>query len=101
MEIEYQLERIKKALLNYFDFVKRKKNVEFLANYGLNIQTIKQCILDLKPQDYKEGPVQDKDRPGELWVFVIELEGIENIYIKLKLFNYNSKECLKCISFHN
>jgi len=101
MEIEAQLERIKKALLNYFDFVKRKKNIEFLASYGLNIQTIKQCILDLKQKDYKEGPVQDKDRPGELWVFVIELEGIKNIYIKLKLFNYNSKECLKCISFHN
>ncbi|WP_291490347.1 hypothetical protein [Desulfurella sp.] len=99
--ISAYLKRAKKALQNGFDFVPRQKNKEFLLNYGLNEKTLKQAILELTLDDYKEGPLEDKDKKGELWVFKISFEGIDNIYIKLKVYEVENKEYLKCISFHN
>jgi hypothetical protein len=95
------LNRAKKALKNGFDFVPRKKNVNFLAKYGLNVKTLKHAIANLKEDDYKKGPLEDKDKKGELWVFRIVFEGIDNVYIKLKVYEVEGKEYLKCLSFHD
>ncbi|MEM3264938.1 MAG: hypothetical protein QXH07_03175 [Thermoplasmata archaeon] len=99
--IQAYLVRLKRALKNGFDLVPRSINRQFLADFGLNEKTIKQCLLDLELKDYKEGPAKDNDREGELWMFRIKLEGIENIYIKVKIYEVDGVEYLKCISFHN
>ena len=66
---------------------------------GLTVKTVKLEILSLSVVNYSSGPVLDRDRPGDLWVFGKEINGHE-IYIKLKIATINDKKIAKCISFH-
>ena len=54
---------------------------------GLTKKTVELEILGLSVTDYSSGPVPDRDRPGELWIFGKEINGHE-IYIKLKMFPF-------------
>lgn len=56
-------------------------------------------LLGLSVADYCEGPLDDRDFPGELWVFGKVIEGKE-IYIKLKLAGSQSSRLVRVISFH-
>jgi hypothetical protein len=66
---------------------------------GLTIKTVKLEILGLSVVDYSSGPVPDRDRPGDLWIFGKEINGHE-IYIKLKIATIANNKIAKCISFH-
>jgi hypothetical protein len=56
MEIEYQLERIKKALLNYFDFVKRKKEFRVFSKLWAKHSNNKTVHLRLKAKRLQRRP---------------------------------------------
>ena len=66
---------------------------------GLTKKTVELEILGLSVTDYSSGPVPDRDRPGELWIFGKEINGHE-IYIKLKIAEIKDTKIAKCISFH-
>lgn len=78
-------------------FVRRKKNMDYLASLALFIYEVEEIILHLTEKNYFEGPVVDKDSSaGEIWKFSMDVQGIKT-YIKLKL----DKSGAKCISFHD
>lgn len=82
-----------------YDFVPRRKNMQALAKYGLTIRDAKEEILDLVVDDYYKGPKKDFDRPGMIWEFRKNMEGIL-FYVKLKIVEEHGEKFLKCLSFH-
>ena len=97
------LDNVKFCIKNRnFYFLKRSKNINFLTRYGFTIKEVKKVILSLTPLDYQRGPEPDENKnkePGQIWIFNKSYLNKE-IYIKLKIFSYNEKLFLKCISFH-
>ena len=79
--------------------VKRSENVQCMADLGLNYQSLEELLLSLSVADYCEGPLRDRDVPGELWVFGKAIEGQE-VYIKLRLAGSQSSRRVRVISFH-
>jgi len=49
--------------------------------------------------DYHAGPLPDRDKPGEVWIFGKRIEENE-VYIKLKIAHADREKIAKCISFH-
>lgn len=78
-----------------WDFIPRKKNLEGLTKLGLTIPLAKREILSLALKHYDRGPLDDKDRPGQVWEFIKDID-MQEAYIKLKI---NQQGCV-CISFH-
>jgi hypothetical protein len=99
-DIELFLEQIKREITkpNRFVFVKRRENMDCLANLGLSIKAAENEIMSLTYQDYDRGPLPDHDqtRPGSVWEFIKNVDGIE-VYIKLKMDP--NRGCV-CLSFH-
>jgi hypothetical protein len=80
-------------------FVKRDENINCLAELEFNYEDVRDVILGLTVTDYCDGPVQDKDMPGDFWVFGKVLAGKE-IYIKLKLATFGPLRIVRIVSFH-
>ena len=81
------------------DIVDRAKNTQSLAKLGLTKKNCKEVILNLSLENYRDGPKQDKDRPGAIWEFGELIEGRE-VYIKLKIAQVDNVKLAKCLSFH-
>jgi len=81
------------------DIVNRLENIDALAKLGLTKKNLKEEIMTLSVRDYCEGPVPDRDRPGDIWVFGKQVGG-EEIYIKLKIAQVGKEKIAKCLSFH-
>lgn len=81
------------------DFIPRRDNLDALADLGLTLRNARDEIMALSVMDYCEGPEDDRDKPGEIWVFGKEIEGKE-VYIKLKVASAGEEKLAKCISFH-
>ncbi len=81
------------------DFVPRRDNLDALADLGLTFGNARDEIMMLSVTDYCEGPEDDRDTSGKIWVFGKEIEGKE-VYIKLKVASAGEKKLAKCISFH-
>ena len=80
-----------------YQFIERKKNIEFLKKYGLTIDDIFNVLLALSPEDYISGPQEDRDtKVGAIWKFKYVLDEIK-IYIKI---NFNPPNDINIISFH-
>lgn len=79
--------------------VPRKENKECILQLGFKYPDIQETLLGLSVEDYCEGPCQDRDQPGELWVFG---KAVENnvVYIKLKVASFSSLRIVRVISFH-
>ena len=79
--------------------VPRKENKECLLQLGFKYPDIKETLLGLSVEDYCEGPCDDRDQPGELWVFG---KAIDNkvVYIKLKLASFGPLRIVRVVSFH-
>ncbi|MDB2068282.1 type II toxin-antitoxin system MqsR family toxin [Clostridium perfringens] len=76
----------------------RDKNVEFLREYGLTDECVKEAILQLTPRNYRKGPEEDRDGyPGYVYVFKSNYLTEDVIYIKIR---YNPPDELVFISFH-
>lgn len=81
-------------------FVRRSENLDTLWTLNLTVNDVKNCILGLSIEDYYKGPEMDHDlSEGQIWVFRHPIKSIP-IYIKLKLFEHNGKNCVKILSFH-
>lgn len=81
------------------DVVPRAENNKSLIELGLTMKNRKDEILSLVVNDYCEGPIPDKDRPDDLWIFGKKINGQE-VYIKLKIVKISGEMIAKCISFH-
>ncbi len=65
-------------------FVGREKNWDYLADTLITASMREEALFSLSVLDYVEGPLPDKDKTGELWVFGAKVYGQE-IYTKLKV----------------
>ena len=81
---------------------RRKDNEACLTELGLTLQDVHEELLGLSVVDYCEGPIPDRDMPGDLWMFGKFIRGRE-VYIKLKLATLGQLKQLKLVrvvSFH-
>ena len=81
------------------DFIPRQEFIEMLTLFGITRRNCEEEILSLSVDDYCQGPDDDRDRPGKVWVFGRHIEGRE-VYIKLKLATVGKEAIAKCLSFH-
>ena len=80
-----------------FILVNRDKNRNFMLEYGLLTNDIKDIILNLEVDDYYKGPEEDDAGfEGEIWVFTPTFQNIK-LYIKIRLAN---NTVVICISIH-
>jgi hypothetical protein len=79
--------------------IHRKVNNEALIGLGITKKDRREILLGLSVEDYCEGPIPDRDRPGHLWIFGKGI-GPQEVYIKLKIAQDNKDQIAKCISFH-
>ena len=79
--------------------VKRQENMECISQLGFKSQDVKEVLLSLSVEDYCEGPCQDRDQKGEVWIFGKEIEN-KSVYIKLKLASFDKLKIVRIISFH-
>jgi hypothetical protein len=81
------------------DFVPRQEFIETLILFGITRRNCEEEILSLSVDDYCQGPDDDRDRPGKVWIFGRHIEDRE-VYIKLKLATVGKEMIAKCLSFH-
>lgn len=79
--------------------VRRRINLQDIAEIGLTIGGCKQELLSLSTEHYSSGPEPDHDFPGDVWVFGKDILDHE-VYIKLKIDSTERARQLTCISFH-
>lgn len=95
--------RIKKLVSSdingeHFTIVRTKKNIDFMYEYGLSIEDVKNIILNLSTEDCFSGPENDKDLSYEGWIFKFSpmFENVK-LYIKIRV---ESSEKSVCLSVH-
>lgn len=82
---------------NKFILANRDKNRNFMLEYGLLTNDIKDIILNLEVDDYYKGPEEDEAGfEGEIWIFTPIFQNIK-LYIKIRLAN---NTLVVCISIH-
>ena len=82
---------------NKFILANRDKNRNFMLEYGLLTNDIKDIILNLEVNDYYKGPEEDEAGfEGEIWIFTPIFQDIK-LYIKIRLAN---NTLVVCISIH-
>jgi hypothetical protein len=81
------------------DFIPRQEFISTLTLLGITRQNCQDEVLSLSVDDYCQGPDDDRDRPGKVWVFGKRIEDRE-FYIKLKLAKVGEEMIAKCLSFH-
>ena len=80
-----------------FILANRNKNRNFMLEYGLLTNDIKDIILNLEVDDYYKGPEKDEAGfEGEIWIFTPSFQDIK-LYIKIRLAN---QTLVICISIH-
>jgi hypothetical protein len=80
-------------------FVPRVDFIKTLKALGITRAICKDELLSLSAENYCRGPEDDRDRPGQIWVFGKRIEGTE-LYIKLKMTKAGKDKIAKCLSFH-
>jgi hypothetical protein len=76
----------------------RGKNQQTLHDLEISPDKRKEVITNLRPEDYSEGPLEEKIRGIlPMWVFGKEVKQKE-VYIKISMGSENSNTI--CISFH-
>lgn len=53
----------------HFTIVRTKKNIDFMYEYGLSIEDVKNIILNLSTEDCFSDPENDRDLSYEGWIF--------------------------------
>lgn len=82
----------------HFTIVRTKKNIDFMYEYGLSIEDVKNIILNLSTEDCFSGPENDRDLKYESWIFKFSpmFENVK-LYIKIRV---ESSEKSVCLSVH-
>ncbi len=81
-----------------FIIIRTKKNIEFMREYALNNEDIKNIIKGLSIDDCFAGPEKDRDPQYDGWIFKFNplFEDIK-LYIKIRV---ESTEKSVCLSVH-
>lgn len=82
----------------HFTIVRTKKNIDFMYEYGLSIEDVKNIILNLSTEDCFSGPENDRDLRYEGWIFKFS-----PMFENVKLYNkirVESSEKSVCLSVH-
>lgn len=82
----------------HFTMVRTKKNIDFMYEYGLSIEDVKNIILNLSTEDCFSGPENDRNLRYEGWIFKFSpmFENVK-LYIKIRV---ESSEKSVCLSVH-
>ena len=97
--------KIKKILDNdnngdKFVIVRTKKNIEFMRDYNLNNEDIKDIIRGLSVDDCFAGPEQDRDPQYNGWIFKFDpLFEDTKLYIKIRIESIEKSVCLSVHEF--
>jgi hypothetical protein len=85
----------------HFLWVQRIEKNKSIVELGLNRKAVESELLSLSVTNYCSGPHPDKDlsKPGMVWKFGTEIDGYD-VYIKLKIAEFNGGKLAVCISFH-
>lgn len=85
-EVGHFLQDFKETIITGTGLIVRKnpKNLQSLAEFGITVRQRKEILLDLSKDDYSSGPLEDRDYPGDVWIFGTRVDQTE-VYIKLKL----------------
>lgn len=83
-----------------FVIVRTKKNVEFMREYSLNNDDVKDIIRELSVDDCFAGPEKDRDSQYEGWIFKFSplFEGTK-LYIKIRVESIEKSVCLSVHEF--
>ncbi len=83
-----------------FIIVRTKKNIEFMREYSLNNEDIKNIIRNLSVDDCFSGPEKDRDPKYEGWIFKFDpLFEKTKLYIKIRIENIEKSVCLSVHEF--
>jgi hypothetical protein len=92
---------VKRALSEKrYRFTNRRKTLDCLTELGWTISDAVDLIFDLTPDDYHEGPLDERDpnfSSGVIYVFKRKVDDI-TMYIKLKMVD--GEPPLVILSFH-
>lgn len=83
-----------------FSIIRTKKNVEFMREYSLTAEDIKDIVRKLTVNDCFAGPESDRDSKYDGWIFKFK-PAFENIilYIKIRIENSEKSVCLSVHEF--
>lgn len=85
---------------NNFIIVRTKKNIEFMREYGLNHEDIKDIIRQLSVEDCFSGPESDRDSQYQGWIFKFRpLFENTKLYIKIRVENIDKAVCISVHEF--
>ena len=83
-----------------FVIVRTKKNIEFMRDYNLNNEDIKDIIRVLSVDDCFAGPEQDRDPQYNGWIFKFDpLFEDTKLYIKIRIESIEKSVCLSVHEF--
>ena len=97
--------KIKRIIVNdnngdKFIIVRTKKNVDFMREYSLNNEDIKDIIRGLSVSDCFSAPEEDRDSQYEGWIFKFDpLFENTKLYIKIRIENTEKSVCLSVHEF--
>ena len=83
-----------------FIIVRRDKNIEFMREYGLNHEDVKEIIRRLTVEDCFSGPEEDRNPKYDGWIFKFNPMFEETqLYIKIRIENTEKSVCLSVHEF--
>ena len=83
-----------------FVIVRTKKNIEFMRDYNLNNEDIKDIIRGLSVDDCFAGPEQDRNQQYHGWIFKFNpLFEDTKLYIKIRIESIEKSVCLSVHEF--
>ena len=83
-----------------FIIARRRKNIEFMRDYGLNHDDVKNIVRELNVDDCFAGPEEDRDPMYDGWIFKFKpmFEDVQ-LYIKIRIENVEKSVCLSVHEF--
>ena len=83
-----------------FIIVRTKKNIEFMRDYSLNNEDIKNIIRSLSVDDCFAGPEKDRDPQYQGWIFKFNpVFEDTKLYIKIRIESTDKSVCLSVHEF--
>ena len=83
-----------------FIIARRDKSIEFMREYGLNYEDIKDIIRGLTVEDCFAGPEEDRNPKYEGWIFKFNpMFEDTQLYIKIRIENIEKSVCLSVHEF--
>ena len=83
-----------------FIIVRTKKNIDFMREYNLNSEDIKDIIRNLTVEDCFAGPEKDRNSNYEGWIFKFNpMFEDTQLYIKIRIENIEQSVCLSVHEF--